>query len=187
MEEATLKTYKPMYYNPKDKGAIYEFCHSLKLMLRLPRENNQDIVLVCIGSDRATGDCLGPLVGYKLSKFKTQGLHIYGTLSSPVHAKNLSEVITMISTKHKNPFIIAIDASLGIPGHVGYVTLSEGALNPGIGVDKDLPPIGDIHITGIVNLSGMLNHMLLQTTRLDQVMSLADFICVGMRYAFSMC
>lgn len=187
MDEATLKTYKPMYYNPKDKGAIYEFCHSLSGFLKTPKENNRSIVLVCIGSDRATGDCLGPLVGYKLSKFRYQNLHIYGTLESPVHAKNLSDVLTKISLTYDDPFVIAVDASLGVANHVGYVTLGEGSLSPGIGVDKNLPSVGDIHITGIVNLSGMLNHMLLQTTRLDQVMNLADFICVGMRYAFSLC
>jgi len=187
MEEATVKTYKPRYYNPKDKGAVYEFCHSLRGFLKEPKEKEQDIVLVCIGSDRATGDCLGPLVGYKLSKFRYPKLHIYGTLESPVHAKNLSSVLSKISLAYDDPFVIAIDASLGVASHIGYVTLGEGALSPGIGVDKDLPCVGDIHITGIVNLSGMLNHMLLQTTRLDQVMNLADFICIGMRYAFALC
>lgn len=186
MNETTIKSYKSIYYNPKDKGAVYEFCHSLRRFLREPREKEQDIVLVCIGSDRATGDCLGPLVGYKLSKFHYPNLHIYGTLASPVHAKNLCGVLSEISLSHDNPFVIAIDASLGIANHVGYVTLGEGSLSPGIGVDKDLPSVGDIHITGIVNLSGVLNHMLLQTTRLDQVMSLADFICAGMRYAFAL-
>ncbi|MEG1459216.1 MAG: DUF1256 domain-containing protein [Acetivibrio sp.] len=42
-------------------------------------------------------------------------------------------------------------------------------------------------MTGIVNLSGMLSHMLLQTTRLNEVMGLADFIYMGIRYAFSLC
>ncbi|MFA9465151.1 MAG: spore protease YyaC [Velocimicrobium sp.] len=186
MDETTLKTCTPLYYNPKDRSAIYEFCHSLKDFLKKPKDKEQEIILVCIGSDRATGDCLGPLVGYKLSKLCYPNLHIYGTLASPVHAKNLSLILSKISGSYDNPFVIAVDASLGTASHVGYVTLGEGALSPGIGVDKELPSVGDIHITGIVNLSGMLNHMLLQTTRLDQVMSLADFICVGMRYAFSL-
>ena len=38
MEEATVKTYKPRYYNPKDKGSIYEFCHSLRGFLKEPKE-----------------------------------------------------------------------------------------------------------------------------------------------------
>ena len=88
----------------------------------------------------------------------------------------------MIEARHSNAFVIAIDASLGKDKHVGYVTLGEGSLKPGIGVDKELPQVGDICITGIVNVTGYLNHMLLQTTRLDTVMQLADFICIGLRY-----
>lgn len=187
MNESTINSYKTLYYNPKEKGATYEFCLSLKLLLKTPIEKEQDIVLVCIGSDRATGDCLGPLVGYKLSKLRYPKLHIYGNLSAPVHAKNLDKTLLDIEQSYKDPFVIAIDASLGVSNHIGFVTLGEGSLFPGIGVDKNLPSVGDIHITGIVNLSGMLNHMLLQTTRLDQVMKLADFISIGVRYAFSLC
>ncbi|MFW5631892.1 MAG: DUF1256 domain-containing protein, partial [Acetivibrio ethanolgignens] len=48
---------------------------------------------------------------------------------------------------------------------------------------KVLPAVGDIFITGIVNISGVLNNMVLQTTRLDVVMQLADFICLGIKYS----
>ncbi|MEG2441582.1 MAG: spore protease YyaC [Acetivibrio sp.] len=187
MDDLIIKSYKPAYYNPKEGGSIYQFCRSLHSYLKEPMEMHREIVLVCIGSDRATGDCLGPLVGYKLSKFHYPNLHIYGTLTSPIHAKNLDRALSHISDSHQNPFIIAVDASLGVAGHIGWVTLAEGSLYPGIGVDKDLPGVGDIHITGIVNLSGMLSHMLLQTTRLNEVMGLADFIYMGIRYAFSLC
>ncbi|MDK2809049.1 MAG: hypothetical protein PWP24_1786 [Clostridiales bacterium] len=190
MESSSITAYHPIYFNPKEKHALYEFCRSLKALIQEPAKNSRAIVLLCIGSDRATGDCLGPLIGYKLSKIPAinyPNLHIYGTLSSPVHAKNLAEIITDIQKTYEDPFLIALDASLGLASHVGFVTLSEGSLNPGIGVNKQLPSVGDIHITGIVNLSGMQSHLLLQTTRLDEVMHLADFICMGMRYAFSLC
>lgn len=68
---------------------------SLKLAKFLNRNipYNQDIVLICIGTDRSTGDCLGPLVGTFLKRALVKHLHIYGTLENPVHAKNLSETI----------------------------------------------------------------------------------------------
>lgn len=141
-------------------------------------------VLICIGSDRATGDCLGPIIGYKLAYYKNyHHFAVYGTLEAPVHAKNLQDTITFIKKTHKNPLIIAIDASLGTRSHIGYVTLMEGGLRPGIGVDKMLPEVGDISITGIVNLSGMVSQMLLQTTRLHIVMQMADFIVQGFSQA----
>ena len=126
-----------------------------------------------------SGDCLGPIIGYKLAYYMNYRFAVYGTLESPVHAKNLEATIEKIKTEYRNPLIIAIDASLGARSHIGYVTLMEGGLQPGIGVDKDLPVIGDISITGIVNLSGMVSQILLQTTRLHTVMQMADFIVQG--------
>ena len=61
----------------------------------------------------------------------------------------------------------------------GYVTIGNGALYPGAGVQKDLPPVGDIHITGIVNTAGIMEQLTLQTTRLSTVVALADVIACG--------
>lgn len=173
------------YYNPKETNSIKKFCQKLSELISSNTVANQSVVLLCIGSDRATGDCLGPIIGYKLSQMKYKSLDIYGTLESPVHAKNLSQTLNKIKKKYKNPFIVAIDASLGTDSHIGFVTLGNGSLSPGIGVNKELPSVGNIFITGIVNMSGELNHVLLQTTRLDVVMRLADYICLGIRYSIN--
>lgn len=173
------KTSYLQYYNSESPTAAYEFSTALKYLLDQHCLQDRTLVFLCIGSDRATGDCLGPILGYKLSRNTLPGCVIYGTLDHPVHAKNLDEVITEIYTTIYQPFIIAIDASLGKASHVGYYTLGTGPLKPGAGVNKELPAIGDITITGIVNFSGVLDQMLLQTTRLNIVMRLADHICTG--------
>lgn len=142
----------------------------------------QTLVFLCIGSDRATGDSLGPIIGHKLSRQDKTHYVVYGTLEEPVHAKNLEATVESIYRRHRNPFIVAIDASLGCSAHIGYYTLGVGALKPGAGVGKELLSVGDLFITGIVNLSGLLDHMLLQTTRLHTVMALADRICLGIWY-----
>ena len=85
----------------------------------------------------------------------------------------------MIRSIHPQSLVIAIDASLGQKKHLGYVTIADGALYPGAGVQKELPPVGDIHITGIVNISGVLEQLTLQTTRLSTVISQADTITQG--------
>jgi putative sporulation protein YyaC len=79
-----------------------------------------------------------------------------------VHAKNLRDTIQTIYETHEDAFIIAIDASLGRSDHIGFITIGEGPLKPGAGVDKNLPEVGDVFITGIVNFSGMLDNMLLR-------------------------
>ena len=47
-------------------------------------------VVVCVGSDLAIGDSLGPVTG-SLLKYKTQGVNcfLYGTLAAPVTAKEI--------------------------------------------------------------------------------------------------
>ena len=136
----------------------------------------ENVVILCIGSDRATGDCLGPLVGNYL-KNSLKGISIYGTLEYPVHAMNLESTLETIYERFNTPFIIAIDASLGIPEHIGYATVSSKPLIPGKGVNKNLPAIGNLSITGIVNVAGFPNSILLQSTRLHIVMTLAN--CIG--------
>ena len=174
-----------LYYNSKQLSASYEFGRQLLQLICEQKKKHQPLVFLCIGSDRATGDSLGPIVGYKLQQRRLASAHIYGTLESPVHAKNLGDVIRTIHDTYEHPFIIAIDASLGKSSHVGYFTLGEGSLRPGAGVGKDLPQVGNLYITGIVNLSGFLENSLLQTTRLHTVMSLADQISTGIFYCMA--
>ncbi len=171
------------YYDSTQKTTAYELGSTLSQLIGEQVLLNRSIIFLCIGSDRATGDCLGPIIGYKLVKYmKYHNYHVYGTLEEPVHAKNLKDTIAMIYRKHQDAFVIAIDASLGRSDHIGYITLGEGPLKPGAGVDKELPAVGDIFITGIVNFSGMLDNMLLQTTRLNVVMMMADQICLAINY-----
>ena len=49
-------------------------------------------------------------------------------------------------------------------------------MKPGAGVNKDLPPVGDIHLTGIVNVGGFMEYFVLQNTRLSIVFHMADVI-----------
>ncbi|MGL5085651.1 MAG: spore protease YyaC [Clostridium sp.] len=142
-------------------------------------QENRHIVLICIGTDRSTGDSLGPLVGYKLKFLSRNNIHVYGCLESPVHSKNLVDILTKVNFHFTNPYIIAIDACLGSLQNIGKVFIEEGPLYPGLALNKDLPPVGNLSITGIVNISGNFEFMVLQNTRLHTVMSLADCISNG--------
>ena len=167
------------YIDTRHTNCSLEICRLLKTCILEQTHAWSEIVFLCIGTDRVTGDCLGPYVGYQLSMFCFPGVYVYGTLASPVHALNLSEVHREIISRHPGSLIIAIDASLGQKKHLGYVTIANGALYPGAAVHKNLPPVGDIHITGIVNTSGMLEQLTLQTTRLSTVVSIAQQITNG--------
>ncbi|ASN03805.1 spore protease YyaC [Virgibacillus necropolis] len=135
----------------------------------IPRE----YVVVCIGTDRSTGDSLGPLTGTFLHDHKPKHLAVYGTIHDPVHATNLKDYIKLIHNQHRNPYIIAIDACLGKSTSVGNIILGKGPLKPGAALNKPLPQIGDIHLTGVVNISGFMEFSILQNTRLSIVLDMA--------------
>lgn len=171
------------YYNSSDNLSSYRLGIDLAKHLVSNIKKDNQLIILCIGSDRSTGDCLGPLVGQKLHLCNLPDTNILGTLQNPVHAANIQNTIDLIYDEFENPFILAIDASLGTRKHVGYYTLGEGPLIPGLGVKRTLPAVGDLHITGIVNYSGLFDEMLLQTTRLGFVMKLADNITSGINMA----
>lgn len=173
---------KVRYINVEEPGAAAKFCCAFKDMLNYNMKQNQrNIVFVCIGTDRSTGDSFGPLIGYKLKSIRYSNVHIFGTLEEPVHAKNLDEVMNKINSTISSPFIIAVDACLGKVESVGYVTVGSGPIKPGSGVKKELAPVGDMNITGIVNFGGIMDFLVLQNTRLSLVMKMADIVASGVK------
>ncbi|MBD1379851.1 spore protease YyaC [Metabacillus arenae] len=158
----------------EDEDAVRHLSSSIQDLL--PRLFYKPIVVLCIGTDRSTGDSLGPLTGTKLMEKRLSHFHVYGTLKDPVHAVNLQESVKRIKEAHRNPFIIAIDACLGRIKNVGTFQVGAGPIKPGSGVNKELPAVGDIHINGIVNVSGFMEFFVLQNTRLHLVMTMSDII-----------
>ena len=142
---------------------------------------SKDIVVACIGTDRSTGDAFGPLVGSMLLDQTLETFHIYGTLEDPLHALNLKERLAAIRKNHPNPYILAIDACLGKSSSVGSVVLGKGSLHPGSALKKDLPPVGQLHISGMVNVSGFMEHVVLQNTRLHVVMQMAAKVAAAIQ------
>lgn len=146
--------------------------------------HSREIVFVCIGTDRATGDCLGPLVGTRLRSLNSS-MNVYGTLKDPAHATNLVQVMELIRCSHRHPLIVAVDACLGSSDRVGFINIKKGSLKPGTALKKTLPEIGDFYISGVVNVGGFLEHMVLQNTRLYLVYQMADTIARGLYMAYS--
>jgi len=173
---------KTKYINIEDSGAVSKFSSAFENILSINmKEHHKNIVFVCIGTDRSTGDSFGPLIGYKLRNLRYSNVHVFGTLDSPVHAKNLDTVLNEIRINISNPFIIAVDACLGKMESVGFVTVGSGPIKPGSGVKKELTPVGDINITGIVNFGGFMDFLVLQNTRLSLVMKMADIVAGGVK------
>ncbi|HHW19206.1 MAG TPA: spore protease YyaC [Firmicutes bacterium] len=134
------------------------------------------LLVICVGSDRATGDSLGPLVGTFLTWSGFPG-KVLGTLDNPVHAGNLETTLEEI--KGERVTVLGVDACLGVKAEVGTIIVRQGSLKPGLGVKKKLPPVGDLHIAGVVNVGGFMEYTVLQNTRLGLVMKMAQTIASG--------
>lgn len=156
---------------------------SKQLLSLLPEQKVRPVVIVCIGTDRSTGDSLGPIIGTLLSEKPLSNFYVYGTLDDPIHAVNLEEKLKHINQLHDNPFIVGIDACLGKVKSVGVIQVGKGPVKPGAGVNKDLPDVGEAHITGIVNVSGFMEFFVLQNTRLNLVLKMAKIIAKGIYQA----
>ncbi|MBX7357002.1 spore protease YyaC [Clostridium chauvoei] len=161
-------------YSPNAYVEVRDYlCNKLTKLIK----ENRDIIFICVGTDRSTGDSLGPLVGYKLKFVSRKNIHIYGSLENPIHSNNVKETLKKINDNFTNPYIIGIDACLGDIHNIGKVFIQNRPLQPGLAMNKDLPAIGDMSITGVVNIAGNLEFMVLQNTRLCTVMSLA--VCIS--------
>ncbi|MGI5879977.1 MAG: spore protease YyaC [Syntrophomonadaceae bacterium] len=146
-----------------------------RLMQEMNKDYTRPLVFMPIGTDRATGDCLGPLTGTRLKGLHSGAL-VYGCLEKPTHAVNLPDILQYINMRHNNALIIAIDACLGNASRVGYINVKPGKLKPGSALNKSLPEVGDFYISGVVNVGGFLEQQVLQNTRLHVVYSMADII-----------
>lgn len=149
--------------------------HLVRLLRRFPA-SERGFTVVCIGTDRSTGDALGPLVGQSLAEELVPGVTVFGTLDDPVHALNMDRVTGFLAGRGEAEPVLAVDACLGDPETEGMVTAGLGPLYPGAGVGKELPAVGHVFVTGTVNVSGLLERVVLQNTRRSLVVRMARLI-----------
>lgn len=154
----------------------------------LEQRGDRRVAVVCIGTDRSTGDALGPLVGTLLDRsglLPRDGVLLMGTLDEPVHAGNLDQAVARLAALGPGTTVLAVDACLGRSENVGSISAGRGALQPGAGVNKSLPAVGHLFVTGTVNVGGFMEYFVLQNTRLGLVLRMAEAIASGIGWALA--
>ena len=90
----------PSYFSQTDFSSEGFACRLANLVdLSQKKNGHRPILFLCIGSDRVPGDCLGPLVGYKLERLCDTMQHTFvvcGSLAHPVHAVNLRQKLRYV-------------------------------------------------------------------------------------------
>lgn len=133
-------------------------------------------VVLCVGSDLAVGDSLGPIAGTMLKKHAAFGGFLYGTLKTPVTAKEIGHIGEFLRQTHPGSKVIAVDAAVGEEADVGLIKVLSGPLKPGSGANKQLGRVGDASILGIVAPKSAFSYSLLNLTRLNVVYTMAEQI-----------
>ena len=133
------------YYGKKD------------ILLKLKKIfKEEDVIIVCIGTDKHVWDSLGPMVGSMLQDYN---IKVYGNLNNPITAMNVEEIKEKIEIIHPDSVIIAID--IAVTDNIEFnkkVYIREGGIKPGIGVGiTDLSVIGDYSILYYVYKKDMNN------------------------------
>ncbi|MNI00755.1 hypothetical protein D3C73_535650 [compost metagenome] len=172
-----LNPKRDQYWKKLKGEQLAHFLQELALQNELTSNN---VVFVCIGTDRSSGDALGPLVGTGLQE--AGYTHVIGTLAFPCDASNLTERLQEIGTGFT---VIAIDACLGLQLSIGLYQVSNQPILPGKSVGKVLPQVGDYTIAAIVNADGPKHYAILQTTSLYKVMGMANEIVQAIKKAIT--
>ncbi|KXH81945.1 spore protease YyaC [Sporosarcina sp. HYO08] len=162
-----------LYFHYSAESSTEEDLHEMSFILNTCYQSCNEIVFLCIGSDRSTGDAYGPLVGTMLEESHFP-YPVFGTISEPVHAINLEKVLKDIHSRFTDPMIIGVDACLGDHHQIGSILLKEGPFIPGNAIGNPLIEVGTYHLKAVVNyLDPHFPVNSLNTTRLDTVMNLS--------------
>lgn len=135
-------------------------------------------VIICVGTDAAIGDTLGPLVGTKLNEAHIKAF-VYGSLEKTITAKEISTVKNFINNVHPLSKTLVIDAAVGFDCDVGKIKISDEGIFPGLGAEKKLPYLGDGSIIGIVSPRSKNNEVFMNLTRFSPIYKMAETISDG--------
>ncbi|CAM4384477.1 spore protease YyaC [Saccharibacillus endophyticus] len=140
-----------------------------------------ELLFLCIGTDRSSGDAFGPLLG---SRLKAAGFpNVVGTLEKLCDANNLEE---LVSSLPDGLTIVACDACLGKPGSVGKLLATRTALTPAGSMKGSFAPVGDYSIAAVVNSHGPKPYQALQTASLGLVLQLVEQTAEAAKRSFGM-
>ena len=162
-----------------------EIIFKIKKYVKEEKNNKKifDIVFLCIGTDRMTGDAFGPIVGSKLQekleKYNISNINVYGTLGKNVCYTNIGETLKIINDRHPNSCVIAIDSALGEKEDIGKIIINKEQIHIGKGLGKNKIELGDISIKAIVGKNSKIpnhNFYILQNISLYEVMKLSNTV-----------
>ena len=149
-----------------------------KALSKYVENRNTSIVFVFVGSDCNIGDSLAPLSSSFLN-LAAGNVFFYGSLSELITAKEVPFMAKYLKNAHPNSVIVVVDAAIGKKWDIGRVKVQNFGIKPGLGVNKDLPMLGDISIIGVVGEKGAFKSGNVPNIRLSCIYNMAKSIARG--------
>lgn len=138
----------------------------------------ENVTFVFIGTDANVGDSLAPMAGSLVHKTAT-GVFCYGNLNCPITAKDVPYIAAYIRRAHPLSKVVVIDAAVGKKEDVGSIKILPRSIRPGLGVNKNLPPIGDVSVIGVISERSKCNLAMLGYAKVSNVYAMAKAISDG--------
>lgn len=93
------------YYDSTSNDAALLLSEKLKYIIKTSKDSRQETIILCVGSDRSTGDSLGPIVGTSLKNIcsvTSMSMATLRILSMPPICQNILNA----STRHSSTLIL---------------------------------------------------------------------------------
>ncbi len=139
---------------------------------------NPQLEILCIGTDRITGDSLGPIVGSNINEYinkeNIKNVNVLGSLEKPLNNITINEY-----KKSEGKVVIVIDSAVSNTYKIGEIVTKENniIIRNALKDDKIIP--SDICIKAVVSRDledEELNFIMLQNVKLNIVMNLSKKI-----------
>ena len=140
-----------------------------------PQTKRQKVYL-CLGTDKLVFDSLGPIVGSLLKADDRCDGYVYGTIAEPVTALQVEKAIEFIRRFHVGAEVIVIDSAIGKKEEVGKIKTFDKGLRPALGIDRQMAPVGDKSIMGIITTKDNVKQPSACNVKLSQVYDMAKRI-----------
>lgn len=155
-------------------------------------KEKEEIVILCVGTNRIIGDAVGPITGTFLTENNIP--NVYGTLQRPVDATNLVRVVDEIKKSYSKPYIIAVDAAvnlgtsylIGKPEFLKSITIEDEAITARSWDTKNAVPVGNIGITAVVEYGWYYNFQKrMENANLAVIYNMSNIIAKSIKSALS--
>ena len=108
------------------------------------------LLFLCIGSEKISGDCIGPIVGTLLKEKYKIPYPVFGTEENSVNGKNVSEYVRLIKEYFPAHKIIAVDAAVGEEKDLWTLKYRVGGVRAGGAINADSEYVGEVGILAVV-------------------------------------